>query len=132
MDFLLLIVLLLVFLLPTFFLSRQQRKRQQKVTDMQAALQVGDRVVTAGGLHGAISALYDSVVDLEVAPGVVMTFERSVVVRQVVEPEEFDPNTPIPGTANPATDGEPGSENPQSYWDQRPDDEGYQHPENRQ
>lgn len=130
MDFLLLILILGVFLLPTFFLSRQQRKRQQQVTEMQSALQPGDRIVTAGGMHGQIVALGADTLDLEIAPGVVATIERSVVVRHAEPAQPYDPSLGVPGTAGTAGADFPdrtGQDDP--YL--RPDDDGSQHPENR-
>ena len=127
MDFLLLILLLGVFLLPTFFLSRQQKKRQQQVVEMQSALQPGDRIVTAGGMHGEIVALGEATVDLEIAPGVVATLERSVIVRHQTPAQPHDPALGSSALDAPA---ESRPEEPRSYGEQ-PEDGGFQHPENR-
>ncbi len=133
MDFLLLILLLGVFLLPTFFLSRQQKKRQRQVVEMQSALQPGDRVVTAGGMHGEIVSLGESTVEMEIAPGVVGTFERSVIVRHQTpaQTQGFDPTLGVPGTA-----GTSAQEDAPTSWEQSENDDprengGFEHPENR-
>lgn len=91
MDILLILILLAIFILPTFFLQRRQQKQQQKIQQMQAALEVGNQVVTAAGAHGTISALNGDQVTLEVAPGVHTVWERMAVVRVVTPAEPVDP-----------------------------------------
>lgn len=58
------------------------RPRQQRMKQAQAArtdLGIGDPVMTAGGIHGTLVALDDDVAEVEVAPGVVLTFLRRAV-----------------------------------------------------
>ena len=43
------------------------RKRQKKVQEFQAALKVGDRVITTGGIHGQVTRITDAVVQLQIA-----------------------------------------------------------------
>lgn len=62
MAFLPFIVMILVFY---FMLIRPQKKQEKKTKQMLAALQVGDKVVTIGGIHGKITKLKDDVVYLE-------------------------------------------------------------------
>ena len=45
-----------------------QRKREKKIKDMLAAIKVGDRVRTIGGIYGTVSALRDDIVTLTVGP----------------------------------------------------------------
>ena len=47
-----------------FLLIRPQRKKDKAVKDMLAALKVGDRICTIGGLYGTIAALKDETVTL--------------------------------------------------------------------
>ena len=47
-----------------FLLIRPQRKKDKQVKDMLAALKVGDRICTIGGLYGTIAALKDDSVTL--------------------------------------------------------------------
>ncbi len=60
-----------------FIRPRQKRLRQQKTPARQ--LSVGDDVVTAGGIHGRLVSLSDDQAEVEVAPGVVLTFLRRAV-----------------------------------------------------
>ena len=48
------------------FLIRPQRKKDKKIKEMLAALKVGDRVCTIGGIYGTISALKEDTVTLKV------------------------------------------------------------------
>jgi preprotein translocase subunit YajC len=65
-----------------FLLIRPQQKRQKETQDLMASLQVGDRVVTAGGLFGTIERLEDDHMELRIADGVVVDMARSSVVRR--------------------------------------------------
>ena len=60
-----------------FIRPRQQRLRQQQNVAKQ--LGVGDEVVTAGGINGTLVSLSDDLAEVEVAPGVVITFLRRAV-----------------------------------------------------
>ena len=46
---------------------------------MQDALAIGDEIITAGGIHGDRRELGDDELQLEIAPGVVVTLDRRAV-----------------------------------------------------
>ncbi|MDE3206394.1 MAG: preprotein translocase subunit YajC [Acidobacteriota bacterium] len=78
-----LLVIIVIFALVYFLFlrPRQQRMRQQAGAGRQIA--VGDEVMTAGGIFGTVVALDVDAVEVEVSPGVVMTFlPRAVSLRQ--------------------------------------------------
>src|SRR3712207_8592815 len=56
----------------TLFRSRVQAQAQA----MQQSLTPGTPVMTTAGLHGTVAGLSDTTVDLEIAPGVVVTFAQ--------------------------------------------------------
>lgn len=58
--------LLLIVVVFYFMLIRPQRKKDKKVKDMLAALKVGDRVTTIGGIHGTIMGIKDDTITLGV------------------------------------------------------------------
>jgi preprotein translocase subunit YajC len=66
-----------------FFLLivRPQRKRLTAHRALIAALDIGDEVVTTGGIFGVIRALDDGRVDLEVAEGVVIVVARAAIAQ---------------------------------------------------
>jgi preprotein translocase subunit YajC len=95
-----------------FVLPARQRKRMQAQTQaMQDSLTIGTPVMTTSGLHGTVAALAERTVDLEIAPGVVVTFARPAVmeVRRplgALDDEATDSGTPGTPGGRPA-DGTP-------------------------
>ena len=63
-----------------FVILMPMRRRQQKVQAFLAALKVGDRVVTSGGLFGTITRLADQSIQLQVANNVRVEISRNAVV----------------------------------------------------
>ena len=81
------IILIALFAVVLFVLPARQRKRQQeKAQSLQDSLAIGTPVMTTAGLHGSVAAIGDKTIDLEIAPGVVVTFARQAIleVRQPV------------------------------------------------
>ncbi len=70
------ILLIVVFY---FFMIRPQQKRQKETQKFRDGLQKGDRVLTAGGIHGKISEIGQTTFTLEVAPGVKTKVEKSMI-----------------------------------------------------
>lgn len=64
-------------------LIRPQQRRQKEHQALMAALAVGDRVVTIGGIFGTIRSLDDDRVGIEVAPSVVIEVARSAIARRL-------------------------------------------------
>lgn len=63
-----------------FLLIRPQSKRAKAHKQLVESLAIGDQVVTAGGMHGKIAALQDTVVTVEIVAGVKVKFNRSSIV----------------------------------------------------
>lgn len=60
-----------------FLLIRPQRKKDKAVKNMLAALKVGDRVCTIGGIYGSVTGIKDDTVTLVVgAPKTPMVLAR--------------------------------------------------------
>ena len=57
---------------------------------LRIAIKNGDRIVTAGGVHGVVRGTTDTSVDLEVSPGVTLTFDKMAVVRTESEAQKLD------------------------------------------
>ena len=64
-----------------FLLLRPQQKRQRERNQLLQSVQVGDRVVTIGGLHGVVEELDTTTVKISVQEGQVLTFDRSAINR---------------------------------------------------
>lgn len=85
MEALPLLVILLLFLLPPMLLMRSQRKRAQEVSQMRASIASGDRIITVSGLHGTVVANTGEAIEVEIAPGVVVTMDTGGVMKKVEE-----------------------------------------------
>ena len=66
-----------------FFMIRPQMKRQKEMTKFRAALQKGDKIVTTGGIYGKIDEIKDNIIILEVAPGLKLKVDKSVVLKDM-------------------------------------------------
>jgi preprotein translocase subunit YajC len=62
-----------------FLLIRPQQKKQKDTRSMLANLKRGDKVKTAGGLHGTITGITDTVVTLEIAEKVRVKVDRNFI-----------------------------------------------------
>jgi preprotein translocase subunit YajC len=56
------------------------RKRQKKVQEFLAALKVGDRVITSGGMYGSIAKLGDKTLHLQIADKVRVEVSRAAII----------------------------------------------------
>jgi preprotein translocase subunit YajC len=74
-----------VFLVPA-------RRRQRSHQAMQDDVQVGDEIITAGGMHATVLEEGEQVLKIEIAPGVIVTLDRRAVaaVAQELSPPVDD------------------------------------------
>jgi preprotein translocase subunit YajC len=101
------IILLATFAVVLFVLPARQRKRMQaQAQALQESLNIGTPVMTTSGLHGTVAGLAEKTVDLEIAPGVVVTFARPAIM-EVRSPVVAAEDDGIDGPANGATGGRP-------------------------
>jgi preprotein translocase subunit YajC len=63
-----------------FVLLLPMKRRQQKVQAFLAALKIGDRVVTSGGIYGTITRVDDQTLQLQIADKVRVEVSRNAVV----------------------------------------------------
>jgi preprotein translocase subunit YajC len=75
-----LIFLALMFVAFYFLLIRPQRRRMEQQRRMQASLQLGDEIVTQGGLIATVRRLDEDVITVELAPGVEARVNRRFVI----------------------------------------------------
>lgn len=62
-----------------FFMIRPQQKRQKQLQEARNAIKVGDKVVTAGGIHGKVREVKDNTFVIEIAEGTKITIEKASV-----------------------------------------------------
>jgi preprotein translocase subunit YajC len=58
-----------------------QRRRATAHRALVDSLTVGDEIVTIGGVFGTIRAMEDDRIELEIAPGVVITVARNAIAQ---------------------------------------------------
>ena len=62
-----------------FFMIRPQQKKQKDVQKAREAMKAGEKVVTAGGIHGRIKEVSDNWFLVEIADGVKIKVEKTSV-----------------------------------------------------
>jgi preprotein translocase subunit YajC len=86
---------ILVFLVPMalifyFLIIRPQRRQREAQRQLIESIDVGDEVVTIGGVYGTVRALDDESITLEVSPGMDIRFARGAVARKLTEDDQYD------------------------------------------
>lgn len=77
-DYSFLIMMVAIFVMY-FFMIRPQNKKQKEIANFRKNLEVGQEVITAGGIYGKIKEIEDSTVVLEVASGVKIKIDRNSI-----------------------------------------------------
>lgn len=75
--------IVLMILIFYFLLIRPQQKKEKQRLTMINALQKGDKVITAGGMHGVVVAVKDDVVTLKVASNTNIDFVKSSIQAKI-------------------------------------------------
>ena len=73
-----------------FLLIRPQQRRAKQQRDLVQSLDVGDEVVTIGGIYGVIAELDEDEVTLDVGGGTRIRFVKQAVARKRVLEEEVE------------------------------------------
>jgi preprotein translocase subunit YajC len=68
-----------MFVIFYFLLIRPQQKKAKQHKAMLAAVKKGDKVVSAGGLHGVVTGISDEVVTMEIAPKIRVKVSRGSI-----------------------------------------------------
>lgn len=79
--------LVIMFAIFYFFLLRPQQRHQKRRKDMLEGLRRGDQVVTIGGIHGEVTAIYEDKVKLRIAENIEIDMNRTGI-GQVKESSE--------------------------------------------
>ena len=91
-----LLVIVVAFGFLYLVLLRPQKRRQVVSQQMLESLEVGDEVVTAGGIFGTITALDEDEVRVEIAPGLQVRVARRAIGAVVTPHGEPDAAEPTP------------------------------------
>lgn len=74
-----LLPLIFIIVIFYFLLIRPQQQRQKAQRELWQGVQKGDRVVTAGGMHGTVIQVGEDTIVIEVAKDVKIEFSKSAV-----------------------------------------------------
>lgn len=94
MEMFLFIALLIVLIVPTLLMQRRQRQAMAKIQRVQDELIIGDHIITNAGVHAVVRGIDETTVDLELAPGQTVLWEKSAVLRNVSEEERNAATSP--------------------------------------
>ena len=78
-PFLSFLPLILIFVIFYFILIRPQTKKQKEHQEMIDSLEVGNEVVTAGGILGKIREMNEQYVQLEISENVNIKIQRQTI-----------------------------------------------------
>ena len=73
------IMIIALFVIMYFFMIRPQNKKQKEIANFRKNLEVGQSVITAGGIYGKVKELEDNAVVLEIAPSVKIKVDRNSI-----------------------------------------------------
>jgi preprotein translocase subunit YajC len=80
-----LVMFTLIIAIFYFMILRPQQKRQKERQKMLDAVKKGDKVVTAGGLHGTVAGIDEKTILVQVAENVKLKFDRTAITAVVRE-----------------------------------------------
>jgi len=84
------IVIAVLLALAWVFLVLPARRRSRAHAAMQDEIEVGNEIITAGGIHAVVRKAGEEELQVEIAPGVVVKLDRravAAVAQDVSEPE---------------------------------------------
>jgi len=82
-----LFIIIIAFLLLYLIVVRPQRRRQNQQQRMLSDLEIGDEVLTAGGIYGTVTHLDEDEVTVEIAPQLEVRVARRAIAGVAREPE---------------------------------------------
>jgi preprotein translocase subunit YajC len=87
MEIIFFIVIIVIFLGLPVLQMRKQSRQVGEIRNFQSQLEPGMVVQTTSGIHGRITSVGPTTVDLELAAGVVTTWDRNAVLKLVTSVE---------------------------------------------
>jgi preprotein translocase subunit YajC len=81
----------LIFVIFYFMIIRPQQKRSKERQSMLDSVKKGDKIVTAGGLHGVVVGVEDKSLLVQIADNVKVKVERSGIGSITRESEQQTP-----------------------------------------
>lgn len=82
------LMMVVLFAIMYFFMIRPQQKKQKALQEARNAMKVGDKVVTAGGIHGRIKEAGETYFIIEIAENVKIKVEKASVYASAADTEQ--------------------------------------------
>ena len=102
------IAIYLVILVAAFYflIVRPQRRQAMVRRQLLSAVDVGDEIVTTGGVYGRVVAIEDETLDIEIAEGVVVKLARGAVGARIRPESEYEDDEDADEDEDEDADGE--------------------------
>lgn len=75
------IMIVLMLVVVYFFMIRPQQKQQKELAQFRSSLEKGQKVITAGGIHGTIREVKEATVVINVDNNVSIEVDKAMIVR---------------------------------------------------
>ncbi len=85
MNLIMIVALIAIFY---FFMILPQQRKQKEIRKFREGLNVGDRVITAGGIYGKIRAVKENTITLEIADNVRISIDKGSVYPSAAQAQE--------------------------------------------
>lgn len=73
----------MLFVIFYLLIIRPQQLRLRQRQELIASLRVGDRVETIGGIQGIVTKIQEDIIQLEIAPQVIINVSRRAVAQRL-------------------------------------------------
>lgn len=78
-DLSFILMMVAIFAIMYFFMIRPQNKKQKEIANFRKNLEVGQSIITAGGIYGKIKEIEDDSVVVEIASGVKIKVDKNSI-----------------------------------------------------
>lgn len=78
-DLSFILMMVAIFAIMYFFMIRPQNKKQKEIANFRKNLEVGQSIITAGGIYGKIKEIEDNSVVVEIASGVKIKVDKNYI-----------------------------------------------------
>ena len=78
-DLSFILMMVAIFAIMYFFMIRPENKKQKEIANFRKNLEVGQSIITAGGIYGKIKEIEDNSVVVEIASGVKIKVDKNSI-----------------------------------------------------
>ena len=86
-----LIMIVAIIAIFYFMMIRPQQKKQKEIKKFRDGIKVGDRIITAGGIHGKVTAVKEDTFTINIANDVNIKIDKGSVYPTGTPAEEVAP-----------------------------------------